>query len=838
MSTRDFFISFTWADVDIATAINEALHTAGFTTWFHPTDKPKGAGIADWMEIALDASTQMLALCSDAYFDRDKGYSRAERQSMFWEDPTNSEPLLILVKVAPSKFPRLIAQNEYINLTGLQRPEAAAKLVAELQSEQARIARVKAQEVDRSRAQSAFFNVQGGTNPMFTGRDTELSLLHDRVKSGTATAITAVQGMGGIGKTSLAREYAHRFGTAARFGGVWWIDAETPSGILAGYDQLAERLGGIVPRDADQEKTGSAVRDWLAQQPDSAPWLIVFDNAPDAKSVAQWLPKGSAKVIITSRYDGFDTVAELLSLDFWDKQTTAKFLQLRTGRGSDAEALSLADRLDGLPLAAEQAGAYLRENATLSFQAYEERLIQMLARAPAVLPGGYDKSLYATFRAALDAIAERPNGEAALAMLRLCAFLSPDGVELDILKACAIQTDILPEPLQATLTDELQCAEAVAALTAYSLIRLGGRPDRGKTVILHRLLGDIARDLMDEEVHIQCSNAAINMIRQLMPKNVTTDPDVWPLYSLLSPHAQALQSLEPKPGVAGKALAYVLNQSALYLDVRGDLDGAIKLLRRRVEIGNIVHEDEPKQLAIALDNLAGRLGMQEATQDEAEETFKQALELKESVLSANDPSIAITLSNLGGLHNRRKKFASAIELTKRAAEIDKAAVGEYSMFYSTDLNNLSAIYNAWAQDTGDERLYVKERETQEESTRIIRAIYGMRVPSMTVRLNNLAIMHFFSNDVPKAADQMALGVAIQLSLDQLRHPDTMVQISQLIHLWESSNQSEKANRLKQGDASDLVPIVEQIEAEHREWVAEDPDNRKFGPRSPVTGATK
>ena len=144
--TRDFFISFTWADVGVATAINDALRAADFTTWFHPADKPKGAGIADWMEVALDASNQMLALCSDAYFDREKVYSRAERQSMFWEDPTNNEPLLILVKVAACKIPRLIAQNEYINLTGLQRPEAAAKLVDELQSEQARTARLKAQK--------------------------------------------------------------------------------------------------------------------------------------------------------------------------------------------------------------------------------------------------------------------------------------------------------------------------------------------------------------------------------------------------------------------------------------------------------------------------------------------------------------------------------------------------------------------------------------------------------------------------------------------------------------------------------------------------------------------
>ena len=357
---RDFFVSFTSDDLEIATAINDALRDAGFTTWFHPTDKPLGAGIADWMEDALEASTQMLALCSDAYFDREKGYSRAERQSMFWEDPTNNQPLLILVKVADCTFPRLIAQNEYISLTGLQRPEAAAELVKRLQGEEQRKARNEAARINTSRQQPAVFNVLGGPNPLFTGRDVELSRLHERIKSGAATAITAVQGMGGIGKTSLAREYAHRYGTAARFGGVWWIDADTPSGVLNGYDELAQRLGNQIARERDQEKTAVKVRDWLAQQKDSAPWLMIFDNAPDDESVAQWLPQGSARVIVTTRYAAFEG-AEKLSLDVWEDETTAAFLRERTNRGSEAEALSLAARLGGLPLAAEQAGGLPRQ---------------------------------------------------------------------------------------------------------------------------------------------------------------------------------------------------------------------------------------------------------------------------------------------------------------------------------------------------------------------------------------------------------------------------------------------------------------------------------------------
>lgn len=835
--TRDFFISFTWADVDIATAINDALNAAGFSTWFHPKDKPKGAGIGNWMEVAVDASNQMIAICSDAYFDSEKEYSRAERQSMFWEDPTNTAPLLILVKVAECKFPRLIAQNEYISLTGLQRPEAAAKLVAELQSEQARQARLAAEQVERTRQLPEIFNVQGGMNPHFSGRSTELAMLHERIKSNTTTAITAVQGMGGIGKTTLAREYAHRHGTAARFSGVWWVEAETQSGVLAAYDALAQKLGNHFTRDPDQEKNAANIRDWLGAQPDSAPWLIIFDNAPDAKTVANWLPQGSARVIVTTRYDGFDTIAEKLSLDVWDVATTAQFLQERTGRGTDAEAQSLAERLDGLPLAAEQAGAYLAANSTLSFQAYEDRLIQMLDKAPDFDASGYNKTLYATFRTALEAINVPEHGETARSLINLCAFLSPDGVDLEMLKACASETEILPEPLRSDLIDEVQCAEAFGTLRKYALIRVSEVPDWGQSLILHRLLGDIARDLLDQAGRDQWSTAAVMMIWQLMP-NPADEPQVWPMCARLTPHAKAMQTLEAKPSMTGEALDYILNQAAVYLSARGDFDGAVGLLHRGVNVSEIVYQDDPKQIAIGLGNLAGRLKERKERWDEAEAMYAKALEILEATLPPNDPLIAISLSNMGWIPWQKKDFPKAEGLYLRAAEMAKAAHGVMSAQYATRLNNLGTVYGDWAEATDDTKLRHKQRKAQEEAASIVANLRGIRHPEMAATQNNLAVMHANAGDMPLAAKHMEQAVAIDLSLDQQTHPSTQSHIRHLIMYWTQSDQSDKAARLQAGDGTDIFPIVAQIEADHRAWVAEDPENRSFGPPSPVTGATE
>lgn len=130
------------------------------------------------------------------------------------------------------------------------------------------------------------------------------------------------------------------------------------------------------------------------------------------------------------------------------------------------------------------------------------------------------------------------------------------------------------------------------------------------------------------------------------------------------------------------------------------------------------------------------------------------------------------------------------------------------------------------------------REAKEEAAAIFRALRGMRHQEISAAQNNGAIMHAYAGDMQRAAEHMALAVAIDLSLEQLAHPLTQSRIAHLHQFWTESDQSDKAARLGAGDFSDLRPIVELIEAEHRAWVAEDPSSRQFGPHSPVTEATK
>ncbi|MGB0507857.1 MAG: tetratricopeptide repeat protein, partial [Pikeienuella sp.] len=567
-----------------------------------------------------------------------------------------------------------------------------------------------------------------------------------------------------------------------------------------------------------------------------APWLVIFDNAPDAATVRPFVPAGSARVIITSRNSSFTGLAEAMSLDQWDQATTVAYLERRIGRGSAAELSALAARIDGLPLAAEMAAAYLVENGTLSVAAYEARLLQMMDERPEDMAGDYPDSVYGTLSAAIAAVAERKQGEAALGILNICAFLAPEGVELGLLTATAEKTDRLPDPPRAALTDDVDRATALSALSNYSLLRLGEDTKWGETLHLHRLIREIAQARLDEAEARHWAGAAVRMVNGAFPNEVRDDTRTWPACARLAQHAEALALVQFGAGDNALEQDRLLNQAAVFRSVRGDDSGAIRLLRRSLEVMEISRHEDPLAIAAVLDTLAGRQKENEATWAEAENHYRRALEIKEVELSPNDPLLAMTLSNFAGLFQRRGEFAEAARMTERTAEIVRIALGEDSVEYAISLANLGSIYGDWGQQTNDAELMGFEKECKELALVTTVSARGMRHPVISTNYNNLAISYANAGDFTLAAGMMARALAINLSLDRLAHPEAQRGIEMLFHFWTNSGRVEKAERLQANDGSDLYPIIEQIEQEHRDWVAEDPENRHFGPPSPVTGA--
>jgi len=200
------------------------------------------------------------------------------------------------------------------------------------------------------------WNVPMNRSPNFTGRDYLLNHLRKALQSGHAVALTqAITGLGGVGKTQLALEYSYRH--ASEYGIVWWVRAEEPAKLAADYAALAQPLD-LPEKDAHElEVIGKAVWEWLGQ---NTGWLLVFDNAPSPEDVTRYFPHGTGgHVIVTSRDPNWRGVAGALPVQVMEPDEARKFLLKRTGETDEEAAAELAKELGYLPLALEQAGAYI-----------------------------------------------------------------------------------------------------------------------------------------------------------------------------------------------------------------------------------------------------------------------------------------------------------------------------------------------------------------------------------------------------------------------------------------------------------------------------------------------
>jgi uncharacterized protein DUF4062 len=258
------------------------------------------------------------------------------------------------------------------------------------------------------------------------GREELLAELEDRLArdEGAGPRIMALYGLGGAGKTSVALAYAHRHQPEA--GIVWQFPAEDPAVLAAGFGELAAQLLG------GREVTGApvgAVHTILATY--AAGWLLMFDNAPDRASVERFLPPaGDGRVLITSR-NALWPPEQALEVPVLDLEVAAGFLAARTGDANHQAAAGLAGAMGGLPLALEQAAAYIQAtgHSLASYLAsFQQRRADLLARGE---PVGYPGTVAAAWALAFTRLEE--TAPAAAGLLRLLAFFAPEATPLGLL---------------------------------------------------------------------------------------------------------------------------------------------------------------------------------------------------------------------------------------------------------------------------------------------------------------------------------------------------------------------------------------------------------------------
>jgi hypothetical protein len=366
---------------------------------------------------------------------------------------------------------------------------------------------------------------------LLAGREDLLAELDGRLAGGEGSGprIVALYGLAGAGKTSVALEYAHRH--QAEVGVAWQFPAEDLAVLAAGFGELAAQLG--VWEEARDPV--ASVHTVLAAYP--AGWLLIFDNAPGPEAVAGFVPPGGdGRVLITSR-NALWPLGQAVEVPVLDTGAAASFLAARTGDADHQAAAGLAEAVGGLPLALEQAAAYIHATGgslAAYLAAFQRRRADLLARGQ---PAEYGGTVTATWALAFTQVEE--SAPSAAGLLRLLAFCAPDAVPLGVLlqPRRGLAEQLSPEVagvLAPLLDDELAAGDAVAALRRYSLVRPAGEG----LLSVHRLVQAVTADQMPEQLRDAWRQATAAVIEAALPGD-PRQPGTWPVFAKLLPHAQA-----------------------------------------------------------------------------------------------------------------------------------------------------------------------------------------------------------------------------------------------------------------------------------------------------------
>src|SRR6185437_11757606 len=353
----DFFVSYTQADRAWAEWIAWQLEADGHRVLIQAWDMVPGTNWTHLIQEGVQGATRTIAVLSTAYLE--SVFATAEWGAAWRDDPLGEQRKLLVFRVAECDSPSLLASVVSVDLFGVDKVVAQAKLRSAVRG--AATGRTKpaiepgfppsgagpSAEPRFPGVLPAIWNVPP-RNPNFTGRSAELSRIRTALAEHPAVTVHALHGMGGIGKTQTAIEYAHRYSDAYDL--VWWISAEQTALIGGQFSSLAEELGLQPP--ADPEAVLRAVHRALRTRDR---WLLIFDNGEHAKEIGPLLPGGTGHVLITTRRSGSRALGETLDLDILDRPDSVALLRRRAPALTETHAGQLAAELGDLPLAVDQA---------------------------------------------------------------------------------------------------------------------------------------------------------------------------------------------------------------------------------------------------------------------------------------------------------------------------------------------------------------------------------------------------------------------------------------------------------------------------------------------------
>jgi len=814
---KDFFISYNRADRSWAEWITWHLEEAGYTTVLQAWDFRPGSNFALGMQEAVSAAERTIAVLSPDYLT--SSFTQPEWAAAFARDPTGEEGLLVPVRVRDCEPKGFLSQIVRIDIfsESLSETEAKDALLAGVNRARGRRAskpvfpstgmvtagRTATQKPRFPGTLPPIWNIPYRRNTDFTGRVQLLDGLRTALASGRPAALTQVMtGLGGVGKTQTAVEYAYRFATEYEV--VWWMRADEATKLHVDYAALASALK-LPEKDASEQLDPEvrpqaivdAVQRWFREH---RGWLLIFDNAQGLTDVLKFLPQASTgQVIVTSRNQNWQGMSAL-PVETMERDESVNFLLTRTKLADHQAARSLAEALGDLPLALEQAGAYI-EVTTCSIAEYltlfHKYAQELMKRGPG---GDYQETVATTWIISFEQV--KKTSPAAEDLLSLCAFLAPDEIPLQVLISSK-GSQHLPGALAKAIENPIAFNDVVASLRRYSLVKV--REDRLLSV--HRLVQAVGRARLTEEDMKGWAQIAVLLLSEAFLFD-SDDLRTWPACSTLLPHALAAtehaRALQVAYEAAGRLLTALGKYSvgraefaevkasfehALEIDERihgsgdptiakdatnlgfllknqgDDLSGARAYFERALQINRKVYGANSPEAAMSLNNLGiilkdlGRL-------KQARKAFEQALGINEKKYGPEHPEVAVNLNNLGFLLKDQGDMSGAQIYFERALKINEAAAGADLRVVATNLNNLGIILKDQGDTEGAEAYFKRALAISEE-------YYGQNHPEVTASLKNLGYLMRDQGDVKRARSYLMRALIIYENVYGKKHPNAL-----------------------------------------------------------------
>jgi len=642
------------------------------------------------------------------------------------------------------------------------------------------------------------WSVPYARNPFFTGREEILDRLATALQPGQAAALSqpvAISGLGGIGKTHLAVEYTYRH--RQDYQAVFWVRADMRENLMSDFVAMARELHLPV---VDTQQTVNAVKAWLRTHGD---WLLILDNADDLALAREVLPpQFGGQVLLTTRAQAMGRLAHRIEVDAMPEGVGVLFLLRRAGLIESDTVLAhvspqerevareLVQELGGLPLALDQAGAYMEETPCGMqeyLRLYRTRRTALLSRRGGIVDD-HPAAVATTWSLAFASV-EQAN-PAAADLLRVCAFLHPDAIPEDLLRQGAMQTEA---PFKALATDDLAFHEALRTLGAYSLLR---RDRSSRTLSTHRLVQAVLIDAMTTKITQAWIERTTSLVLTALPESFSTG---WAVWDRLLPHVLTCSAHILQAQLVSPEAPHFLQFAGNYLRERGLFAEAEPLYQRALQI----HEQElgpMHPITVDILNDIGRIYRDKGKYEEAESLLQRALAIREQELGPMHPDTASSLNDLGGIYQSQGKYAEAELLYQRAQAIYEQALGPMHSATAGILSNLGGLY----RNTGK---YGEAEPLLQRALAICEQQLGPMHSATAVTLQNLGGLYGEQGKYEEAEPLLQRALAIYEQERGPMHPATAGILENLGRLYQAQGRLTEAEEVLQRS----LTIVEELQ---------------------------